>query len=298
MEPAFIIARFVQYAAASILFGSALLITRSQIEFPGAKALLLGGSVSLAVASFAGLVLQTAMLAGSFAEGVHLETLALVMDTMSFATAAALRGLAGLAATLVLLVLPLSRQVRIWVLACGAVGCVTFAWSGHAAATEGTARMVHLASDAIHALAAAGWIGALIVFVLLAGLAARQAGSAARLAKLLADFSPIGLTLVTLLVVSGLTNSWLLFGYDAAVVVTTTYGKLLVAKLALFAVMFALAAVHRQHLAPALESGARTVGASTTGVVGKLRLSLGAEAIAGMAIFAVVSVIGTLDPFR
>src|SRR3546814_163364 len=48
-----------------------------------------------------------------------------------------------------------------------AIAVASLAWSGHGAATEGPVGMVHLASDIIHLLAAAAWIGAFGAFVLI-----------------------------------------------------------------------------------------------------------------------------------
>lgn len=296
METAFVIARFVQYGAASILFGSALLLAWSRIDLPGTRAMLLSGGVALVLAACAGLLVQTAMLTGTLAEALQPGTLALVMETMAFGPAAAVRIVAGVLAILTLMLLPSGRQPILLAAVCGAIACISFAWSGHAAATEGPARLYHLASDAMHALAAAGWIGALIVFARLAYLAARGRDQALLLAQALLDFSPLGIGLVALLVLTGLANGWFIFDTAAPEVATTAYGQLLVLKLGLFVFMCALALRHRRTLAPGLARSLEQSGSAPPKPILQLRQSLGAEALAGVAILALVAAIGLLDP--
>src|SRR3546814_15811165 len=47
-------------------------------------------------------------------------------------------------------------------------GLSSLAWSGHGAATEGGAGMVHLGADILHLLAAGAWVGALAALLLMA----------------------------------------------------------------------------------------------------------------------------------
>src|SRR5262249_40236114 len=50
----------------------------------------------------------------------------------------------------------------------------TLAWSGHGAATPGGAGTVHTAADALHAIAAAVWLGGLLPLALLLGREGRN----------------------------------------------------------------------------------------------------------------------------
>lgn len=297
MEAAFILARFLQYAAASILFGSTLLILWVRLQLRGAKPLIAGAGIVLAIAGGIGLVAQTALLAGSLTEALRLETLMLVMQTMSYGPAAAVRIVVGLAAALIIWALSSSRRALFAALTCGAIACISFAWSGHAAASEGPLRALHLASDGAHALAAAGWVGSLMVLMLMVGPAFRGTEGIASLAGVMGKFSALGLLLVAVIVLTGLVNSWLIFGFDAWEIVRTPYGTLLICKLAAFAIMIALAAYHRQALVPALKKGASDDEAMQRFLPRRARRSITSETVAGLTILALVALLGTLSPF-
>ncbi|MXO73043.1 CopD family protein [Alteraurantiacibacter buctensis] len=295
MEPAFILARFVQYAAASILFGSTLLLLWAGLDIRGTRVLLAAAGVAMAIASAVALVVQTAMLAGSLTEALRLETLTLVMQSMAFGPAVAVRIVTGVVASLIVLVLPRSRQALLAVLVSGAVACISFAWSGHAAATEGSLRAVHLASDGAHALAAAGWVGSLFVFALMIWTC--RSSDMQILIHALSGFFRLGVALVTVLLLTGTANTVFILGGDVTVLTQTTYGMLLIAKVAGFGVMFALAANHRRWLLPTMRKMTGRTQFSGDGMGGRLQMSLSAESFVGLAILMIVSLIGMLDPF-
>jgi copper resistance protein D len=289
--------RLVQYGAASVLTGSALFfaygLPREGPASPGklswAKPLIAAGAITLAVAAILGLFAQTVVLAGSVTEALRLESLAAVLTGMDFGKAAIVRaGLACLAAMLLMT----GRGRSTWIAAgtLGALATATFAWMGHGATTEGGGHFAHLGADILHALAAAVWLGALVVFVLLV----RQNGQSAQQLQATRDalhgFSTVGIAVVATLLVTGLVNAWLLV--DLANGLQSLYGKLLVLKIMLFAGMFALAAMHRQRSAPALASGLSAGEPALT----SLRRSLTVEGALGFAVLAVVAWLGTLSP--
>lgn len=289
MEAALILFRFLQYAAVSILFGSALFVLREPAIATGHRALFGTAAVVLGLASAGGLMVQTAVLAGSPGEALRWETLAAVVGGMALGKAAVVRVAAAIVALLAVLARPPGRPVV--PMLTGAVAAASFAWSGHAAASEGAAGWVHLASDAIHALAAAAWIGALAMFVPMIRHAAAEPGAACRA---LERFSSFGIGLVALLVLTGTLNTWFIAGADPAAAATSAWGWLLAMKLALFLAMLALAAAHRLRLVPAL-SRAIAGGSGAAGLQG-LRRTLLAEALLGLAVLAVVAWLGTFSP--
>ncbi len=64
----------------------------------------------------------------------------------------------------------------------------------------------------------------------------------------------VGTLVVVVIIVSGLTNAWLLVGpANVQRLPATLYGRLLIAKLVLFAAMLALAALNRFRLVPDFE---------------------------------------------
>jgi len=95
---------------------------------------------------------------------------------------------------------------------------------------------------------------------------------------------------VTLIVASGLVNSWLLVG-TVGKLFTTPYGLWLVAKILLFLIMIGIATANRLWIIPSM---ARV--ADTSVWIEKLRRHVFAEQAVGMLILAVVSVLGTLAP--
>jgi putative copper resistance protein D len=186
---------------------------------------------------------------------------AVAWDTPFGRAALARAGLLAVALAVSLAPRPTPRR---WIVlgALGLAASATFAWTGHGATDDGWAGVVHLGADVLHLLAATIWIGALLgLSGLLIELRRRGDGSVVSLAaEALNSFSRIGVAVVAVIAGTGLVNSWFLVGPDAVgSLLTTTYGQFLVAKLALFVGMLALAAANRYRHTPRLE--ARAAGA-------------------------------------
>lgn len=305
METALVLVRLAQYAGAVILFGSSLfflyalpregIVSAAGLGWP--RQLLLAGAALTLAGGLIGLLVQTATMAGSLAEALKPASLQFMVTGTGIGRAAVARAAAGALALLALLAFRPSR--RLWVLTCGlgAAASVSLGWMGHGAATEGPGGSVHLVSDIFHALAAAVWLGALAAFLILLwprGPAAPERSRALHAA--LHGFSGLGSILVATLVATGLVNSWFLVGVDRlSGLWTTDYGRLLLAKLVLFAFMLALAAANRFRLTPAL--GASLDGNRTPDqALAKLKSSVVLETTAGFAILILVAWLGTLAP--
>ena len=182
------------------------------------KHLLIGAGIGLLVATVTGFVAQTATLAGSFDAVSDPATLKAALLDMNFGISSLVRLTAALLAITAAVFLGPGR--RLWVLCAGlgVIACASFAWMGHGAATEGGPGWVHLAGDIAHLLAAAGWIGALVVFwIMLARPVPSVTGQKALCASL-AGFSGVGTMLVAIIVASGLINSFFLVGWDPAAI--------------------------------------------------------------------------------
>ena len=130
------------------------------------------------------------------------------------------------------------------------------AWTGHAGATPGIAGEFPLTADALHLLAAGAWLGGLPPLAML--LAAAWRGKEPRWTAIttiaVQRFSLLGMISVGALLASGIINSY----YQVATVsnlFATTYGQLVLIKIAVFAAMVALASVNRFYLTPRLASG-------------------------------------------
>ncbi len=296
--------RFLQYSGAMILLGSSLFFVYALPAEGGCAAkfrawprpLLACGAALVLLGALMGLVAQTGVLAGSFSEGLKPDNLVIAVTQMNFGSSALVR--AAVAAILFLVVAFCAPSHPLWI-GCasgGAVISASLAWMGHGAGTEGAAGILHLLGDIAHALAASIWIGALIAFVFLLLRDRVDAQSDEALYKALRRFSGIGAATVSVIVLSGLVNSWFLVGPGRLLDFwTTTYGRVLLAKLFAFAAMLCLAALNRYRLTPALGK-ALALPASRGAIRAALRRSLFLETVAALAVLGLVALLGTLPP--
>ena len=208
-----------------------------------------------------------------------------IMIATGLGKAAIVRAAAAMLAVPLLLLLASGRALWIVTGLLGAVGVASFAWMGHGAATEGAGAELHLFADMAHALIAGVWIGALIGFLMLLLFGSKRE----TLRTALLRFSGVGVPLIVLLVATGLVNSWFLVGLDKlGSLLTTDYGRLLLVKLALFAVMLVLAGLNRWRHTEAISSAGKSLA--------PLRASITAEALLGILVLGAVAWFGMLEP--
>lgn len=197
-----------------------------------------------------------------------------------------------------LVFLPFRRPRAIAVaLAClGGGALATLAWAGHGAMSEGAPGWLHLGSDIAHLLIAGAWVGAIAALALIAMSTAGQGDDAT--VRLLSDaangFARFGTLIVIVLAISGIINYLFVVGPTLGGLVDSVYGRLLLAKLGVFAGMLALAAANRFRLAPALERALN--GGDTASAVAALKRSLWVEMGAATLVLALVAWLGTLNP--
>jgi len=179
---------------------------------------------------------------------------------------------------------PFRSRITLGLLGTAALYLGTLAWTGHAAAGEGSDGEVETAWDVVHLLASGAWLGALPGLVSVLG-GTQAPGVAARVAT---RFSTLGAIAVTLISASGLANAWYLIG-DVPALFGTDYGRLLLAKLALFAAMLILAMINRWHLSmrlPSEDGEARRL----------LRRNALCEIAAGIGVVTIVGAMGITVP--
>jgi putative copper resistance protein D len=172
----------------------------------------------------------------------------------------------------------------------------SLAWNGHAAAGEGVAGAVRLVAGFVHLLAAGGWIAAVLMFLGML-LRRKEASGSGRLRSthdFLHGFSTLGTIFVAALIVSGIAHYGDLTAWSLSTLVQSTYGNLLLFKLALFGGMLGLGALHRWTLVPRL--GRALTSGDPAQEVRALRQSVAAEAALATLILIVVAVLGTLSP--
>lgn len=304
METTIVLLRWAQYAASFVLMGGALF---SVYALPAAgpssaaalgwpRRLLAAAAVLLGITSVAGLLLQTANVAGSFSAAIDPTTLVSVFTEMAMGASSLVRALAAMLSVVLLLSLRPGRSSWLLASVLGAITTASMAWMGHGAASEGGEGVIHLSADILHLVAAAVWIGALAFF---AGLAVQRPLDDERLRAFhsaLAGFSGVGSAVVATLVASGLVNSWFLVGPSGwPALARSLYGQLLVLKLAVFVAMALMAAVNRFRLTPALRASLDDPGQAGAAVA-HLRRSLLLEFGAALTLALLVAWLGRLAP--
>jgi copper transport protein len=195
----------------------------------------------------------------------------LALGSSVFWTVAA--GAAGLA------ILSRARDRRFALLAGALVVALSFGLSGHAA-TAGP-RWLTAPVIALHVLGAALWVGALWPLLLALGGAEAKAR--------LQAFSSLAVCAIACLIVAGTVLAALQLGSISALV-TTDYGRRLLAKLILVAGLLGLAALNRLLLTPALDRSARAERG--------LRLTIGTELALAAAVVALTASLGAVPPPR
>lgn len=163
---------------------------------------------------------------------------------------------------------------------------VSQVWAGHATAAPAS----HIAVDALHLLAAALWLGMLPPLFVLLHRAGRGAAWQALAAAAARRFSPVGMLAVAVLVITGFINGQMMVGSVHALA-GTFYGRLVGAKVLLFAVMLVLAAFNRFLWTPRMQDGADATTATQA-----LWRNVVAEMVLGAAILAIVGVLGASQP--
>jgi copper transport protein len=258
VDRSFDVVRFLNFAFILLCVGGAVALALV-VRHEGARvrrplwALLAAAAVLLAVASLIGIALE-----GAKASGLGLDAafrLSLIRDVLETQFGRVWLVRSGLALAVAgIAAFALWRRTRsehaLAVAACGlglAIS-ITPALSGHARVAGGLA----VASDWVHVLAASAWIGGLAF--LLASLW-RAAGERWPLAaRAVPRFSALAVVSVTALLVAGVVNgvievrSW-------AALWETTYGRLLLVKVALVLPVLALGAFNNRFSAPRLRAG-------------------------------------------
>jgi copper transport protein len=197
------------------------------------------------------------------------------------------------------------------VLVFGLALLATISLAGHAGA--GDLVVLAMVTDLVHLLSVSFWLGGLVLLLLVVlrlppvpagagagagagegegdrtgggtAAAAPRASGAAR--RVVAEFSALALVAVGAIVVSGTVQGWRQVGSVDALT-GTTYGRLLIAKVALFAMVMVGAYVSR--------SAVRRRAAEAGPTVGVLRRSVGAEVVIALVVLGVTALLVNTVP--
>lgn len=169
------------------------------------------------------------------------------------------------------------------------------ALAGHASVQSPVALLTGL--DVLHVLAMSAWIGGLAALQLVLPAATRRLDAPDRsrlLSAALLRFSPVALACVALLLVTGTVQAVL--HVDAWSALTDTgFGRAVLIKVGLIAVLIALGAVNRQRVVPALR--ALAAGGGAPGSPGRLlRRTLRAEVALVVAVLGVTAALVSYPP--
>ena len=170
---------------------------------------------------------------------------------------------------------------------------VSFAVWGHA--TELSPTAISLAADAIHATAAALWLGGLVGLVMVLSL--RTSETVGSTAGIIGRFSLMAFWSVIALTIAGLTLT--ITGSDANLnsILTTTWGQLVLAKIGLTLIIVLIAAWNRRTLVPSLTNPTKNTGELAVRWATLLR-TIRAEAVLLVAVVALTAIVVNLPPAR
>jgi putative copper export protein/mono/diheme cytochrome c family protein len=266
--------------------------------------------VILLVASWAELLVRTQAMSG-VSLGASVAAVPSVLTGTRFGQILAARGAAAVVA-LLLSVEP-ARAFQAFVLLVAAGIALSLSLTGHAA-DWGDVRL-GVAVDWAHAVAASAWTGGLIALALVAGRR-ETPWSRQSLAAVVPRFSRLAGLSLLVVAVTGSYNAWTQLG-GLSRLTTTTYGRVLIAKLVIVAVLVWLGAVNRYVLLPRVEpaSAARGAGARVFRLVrltlfgpsrgapsvpaeSRLVAYVTVEALVGLGVFACTAVLGQVTPGR
>jgi putative copper resistance protein D len=299
-DSANIVLRFLLYVDLMLLFGVALFglySLRGPERFSGAvlpfRSLLAGAAIIGGALSVIGMLLMVSTMSGESNLGElrpHIEMMVLEMDA---GMAWMIRITALFIATLAMLFNTRAPAPGLWMAAiAGAIALASVAWSGHGAMDEG---IWHFTADILHLLAAGAWLGALVAFFWMSRSNSLQSENHIRLlARAITRFEPVGALIVIVITVTGVVNYLYIAGPSIDEVLLSTYGVLLLIKVALFAGMLVLAALNRFHLGPLLQQSLRE--GQYRVAANALRCSVRVELFAAVLIVGLVAWLGTLSP--
>jgi len=304
MAEALVVSRLIQFAAAIVVFGcGAFRLYGLGIDTATITASALAafdswfwrvttvGAIAALLSALCVMFATTANMAGSAAAALDPDTIGKVLFGTAFGRVWCWHLL--FAALTIGVCLATNLRWRMpAILVVALLLLLSLGWVGHAVEGQGATKLVHEINQMLHLLAAGLWLGGLLPLAWLLGRARSQSGTAwisvAR--DVVPRFSQMGYAAVGLLAMTGALNTLLLVGSTHALV-GTPYGRLLALKILLFSAMVTVALFNRFRLLPRLRREPQP-----SAIIAALTHSVLFEQGLGLAILAVVSVLGTWPP--
>lgn len=181
-----------------------------------------------------------------------------------------------------------------WVLATGLAlaMCAFPALTGHASGSENLGALL-IPADTLHVVAAGSWIGGLLFVLVAEWMERRRAGrDGSLLADIVPVFSPVALVAAGVLVATGTMASFV-HVESVGALFSTTYGRLLLAKVALVLTVMVLGAVNWRRLTPGLLEAGDGEGA---GDAAALRRNATRELVIAQLVIVVTALLVRTSP--
>jgi len=200
----------------------------------------------------------------------------------------------GLIATAFVLVASVLAQIKarralvavLWLVS--VVLLTSLAWISHAAAA--TVHPFGVSGDMLHLCAAGFWIGGLVPLTIFLARVRASFSLGETVVRVVRRFSTLSLCCVSVLIVTGISNSWLLVGSLHALF-TTPYGRLLLLKLTLFGILIGFGARNRFLVKARLRKGS-----ANPDLLSQLRRNVLCEVCLGVAVVLIVACLGATPP--
>lgn len=296
-SPAYVAIRWLQYGALLVIIGVvafALFVIPRLRHDSGAHEFPDMYSRASQVGLIATLLLGASALMRLFAQSYALHGVTLMPDLALLGTllrvtqwgrAWVLELLAIVIALVVFATAP-GRHAKAWLILATSAAAMAFAMalSGHAAAAPTLGRLA-VFSDTVHILGAGGWLGSLLVLLVVgipAALRAERSETLQGVATLVTAFSPTALVFAGMTALTGLFATWLHVSSLPALW-ETRYGQVLLLKLAVLSVTAGIGFYNWRRVQPMLSTSA----AATV----RLRRSATAELAIGLLVILLTAVL-------
>jgi putative copper resistance protein D len=167
---------------------------------------------------------------------------------------------------------------------------------GHGSIGTGSLGLIHPAADMAHLLCAAAWLGGLVCL----GLDLYHASNGGNVESIdvvrtmLPRFALLGYVAVATLIMTGCINTMVLVSRPEALI-ATDYGRILLLKLGLVAMMIAIAICNRLVFSPRILPGAQSPKSDAENTMTLYR-SVAVEQVIDLLVLAAVAVLGTTHP--
>jgi copper transport protein len=247
------VARGIGYAATFIAGGGAIFLAvvhDGRSDRRGLGKVVLWAAIVGAIAVVVQLPISAALATGlGLGSITHTGVLGQVLaDGVGAQTVTVLLGLA--VATTAVLWKTRTTATRVAAVVGGGAAAIGFAFAGHTTVTE--PRWLVYSADMVHVLAASVWVGGLVLLFLFLRRQRAESGDAVHAGGVVARFSRLaGFAIVAIGIAGGILAYEEIRALSA--LTSTTYGKLVLVKVGVVAVIVAVAAYNRYQLVPALQ---------------------------------------------